>query len=113
MAVRLKVTPQWRCSKHIHNFLLLFCLSKFKRFHVYEYTENDLDCLVYNLGEYLNDNNMLDCHDGRRGAGLAASDRSIVYGVTSGARSQCRTGFHKYYWYLKSISYKYSYVSSP
>ncbi|KAK8271548.1 hypothetical protein V6Z11_D11G267900 [Gossypium hirsutum] len=31
MAVRLKVTPQWRCSKHIHNFLLLFCLSKFKK----------------------------------------------------------------------------------
>ncbi|MFQ6634835.1 hypothetical protein Gotur_010443 [Gossypium turneri] len=31
------------------------------------------------------------CHGGRRGAGLAASDRSIVYGVTSGARNLQKT----------------------
>ncbi|TYI02430.1 hypothetical protein ES332_A11G267100v1 [Gossypium tomentosum] len=86
MAVRLKVTPQWRCSKHIHNFLLFsFVLAD------------------------------SSCHDGRRGAGLAASDRSIVYGVTSGARSQYRTGFHKYYWNLQKtqegFTFKFEFVA--
>lgn len=49
MAVRLKVTPQWRCSKHIHNFLLLFCLSKFK-VHTYISTSLHFFFFVLVLG---------------------------------------------------------------